>query len=323
MTFLIDRHIPYLNGLLEPYARVEYLEPEEFTPQRVRSADALVIRTRTRCDAALLDGSQVRFIATATIGCDHIDADYCRRHGIQWTNCPGCNAQGVCDYVMEAVRSQESGARNQESTIGIVGVGHVGSLVAAEAQAAGMRVIVNDPPKRDELIASGVDYRELADLAAQADILTLHTPLTRDGRYPTWHLIDGDILKLCKPRAVIINAARGGILDEQAALAESNASKTFIIDTWEGEPQINHDMLRRSSIATYHIAGYTRQGKLNATRMCLQALSDYFHLPAFTIDEKVLPLQPQTQSGWLMSIDAQLREYPDMFEQLRSNYQLR
>lgn len=347
MRVVADKYIPFLRGILEPYAEVLYMEPEEITAEAVREADALLVRTRTRCNAALLDGSRVRFVATATIGYDHIDTQYCEEHGIFWTNSPGCNAQGVCDYVGEVLRVVESSKKKEERqeprTIGIVGVGHVGSLVAEMAERRGYRVLLNDPPKemalrdlrnlgnRSDLSnlsgLSSSSFVPLDTIARESDIVTFHTPLTRSGDYPTWHLCDKTFLGKCKPDAVIINAARGGILDEEAALSTSFNSQlstlNFIIDTWQGEPNINKEMLDRATIGTYHIAGYTLQGKINATNLCLSALCNYFSLPVLQIPEKSLPLSPKSQEGWIMQVDKQLREHPEMFETLRETYPLR
>ena len=348
MLVIADKYIPFLKGILEPYAEVRYLEPDEITPESVRDADALLVRTRTRCNAALLEGSSVRFIATATIGYDHIDTAYCESHGIFWTNSPGCNAQGVCDYVEEALRIVESLKLKVESlklkvesiksevenastpTLGIVGVGHVGSLVAKMAERKGFRVLLNDPPVETEYIQSlqsnpsskkGNPFVSLDTIVREADIITFHTPLTKTGAYPTYHLCDEAFLQKCKPGAVIINAARGGIVDEQAAL--SDRERVFITDTWENEPDINMHFLRRSFIATYHIAGYTLQGKINATNLCLDALCRYFSLPQLQIPAETLPPQPQTKPGWIGDVDRQLRQHPELFETLRETYPLR
>ena len=346
MKVVADKYIPFLRGILEPYAEVLYMEPEEITAETVREADALLVRTRTRCNAALLDGSRVRFVATATIGYDHIDTQYCEEHGIFWTNSPGCNAQGVCDYIEEVLRVVESNKKKEERqeprTIGIVGVGHVGSLVAEMAELRGYRVLLNDPPKemalrdlrnlgnRSDLSnlsgLSSSSFVPLDTIARESDIVTFHTPLTRSGDYPTWHLCDKIFLEKCKPDAVIINAARGGILDEEAALYSLNikhSTLNFIIDTWQGEPGINKEMLDRATIATYHIAGYTLQGKINATNLCLSALCKYFSLPVLQIQKTTLPLQPKPKEGWIMDVDKQLREHPELFETLRETYPLR
>lgn len=309
MLVAIDRYIPGLGEALEPYADVRLLTPEEITPDTVGDADALIIRTRTRCNSALLEGSRVQFIATATIGYDHIDTDYCAKRHIEWTSCPGCNAAAVCDYVTEAIREYiRSGARPR--SIGILGVGHVGSLVAAAARQMGLETLVYDPPLG------------LHDDVSGADILTLHTPLTRNGAYPTYHLIDRDMLQRCRPDALIINAARGGVVDEQALL---NSTQPYVLDCWEGEPDINRELClnQRAFLTSYHIAGYSLQGKINASQMCLDAFCAHFGLPPCTIKKNVVPLQGDSSSGWLKRVSLQLKADPQAFEQLRQTYRLR
>lgn len=306
MKILIDKYIPYLRGVLEPYAEVAYLEPEEFTPARVQDADALFIRTRTKCNEALLAGSQVRFIATATIGFDHIDTAYCEAHGIRWTNCPGCNAQGVCDYVEEVLNDISP------THLGVVGVGHVGSLVAAMAERRGWQVLRCDPFTGEP--------NTLDEIAQKCNVITFHTPLTRSGEHPTWHMADQAFFRRCQPGTLIINAARGGVVDEQA-LIESGLP--CIIDTWEGEPKINRALLDYALLGSQHIAGYSLQGKINASNMCLAALSEAFGLPHLEIDRSLVPPRGDHAPGWLRRVDARLRENPKDFERLRETYLLR
>lgn len=309
MKILIDKYIPYLRGVLEPYAEVEYLEPEEFTPARVADADALLIRTRTRCDEALLAGSRVQFIATATIGFDHIDTAYCEAHGIRWTNCPGCNAQGVCDYVEEVLAARYS---HQAGYLGVVGVGHVGSLVATMAARKGWQVLRCDPFTGEP--------NTLDEIAQKCDVITFHTPLTKSGEHPTYHLCDEAFLAQCRPGTLIINAARGGVVDEQALL---RSGLPYILDTWEGEPHLNRVVLARAQQATYHIAGYSLQGKINASNMCLKALSETFDLPLLEIDYTQVPEAGDSAPGWVERLTAVLKNHPDEFEELRETYKLR
>ena len=303
MRILIDKYIPFLQGVLDNLAQVCYIEPEQFTPEAVRDADALIIRTRTQCNRLLLDGSRVQFIATATIGTDHIDLDYCRTRNIRVVSCPGCNAQAVCDYVEETLN--EVAAR--QLSIGIVGVGHVGSLVAKMAERRGMRVVLNDPP------------RGMTGDVTGCDVITFHTPLTRNGTYPTYHLCDGNFLSRCQPDALIINAARGGVVDEQALL---DSTQRFVIDTWEGEPNISSKVLDRALLASFHIAGYSVQGKRNASQTCMDALSQHFNLPKLNISSECINAG-DSRKGWLKRVSDQLKANPTAFEQLRKQYALR
>ena len=313
---IIDKGIPFLEGVFPPEIDVCYLSPEDITPETVRCADALFVRTRTQINKELLHGSNVRFVATATIGFDHIDQDYCREAGIHWVSCPGCNAQAVCDYVEEAISSIKF--NNSKLTVGVIGYGHVGKLVARMAEKRGYTVLLSDPP-----LGIGLS---LEQLAPQCDVLTFHTPLTREGEYPTYHLCDANILSRFKPGTLIINAARGGVIDEQALLSQLstlNFQLSTAIDCWENEPNLNQELLKHVDLASYHIAGYSIQGKMNASEMCLRAFCEFFSLPILSINKKAVPLQGDSESGWLKRISDQLKAQPDHFEQLRKQYRLR
>ena len=318
MVVIIDKGIPFLEGVFPPEIDVRYLSPEDITPEAVRCADALFVRTRTQINKELLHGSNVRFVATATIGFDHIDQDYCREAGIRWVSCPGCNAQAVCDYVEEAISSIKSG--ENALTIGIVGYGHVGKLVAQMAQRQGYQVLLSDPP-----LGIGMSLEQLAPLC---DVLTFHTPLTREGEHLTYHLCDETILRLCQPNTLLINAARGGVIDEQALLSTLNTQHstlnyTTAIDCWENEPNLNQELLKKVDLASFHIAGYSIQGKMNASEMCLRAFCEFFSLPILSINKKAVPLQGDSEKGWLLRITEQLKATPEHFEQLRKQYRLR
>ena len=320
---VIDKGIPFLEGVFPPEIEVLHLSPEDITPEAVRYADALFVRTRTRINKELLHGSNIRFVATATIGFDHIDQDYCREAGIHWVSCPGCNAQAVCDYVEEAIASSPHRLiASSPITVGIVGYGHVGKLVAQMAERKGYKVLLSDPP-----LGIGLPLEQLAPLC---DIITFHTPLTREGEYPTYHLCDANILRLCKPGTLIINAARGGVIDEQALLSCLNPlpfrermGVGTAIDCWENEPNLNQDLLKHVDLASFHIAGYSIQGKMNASEMCLRAFCEFFSLPILSINKKLVPLQGDSEPGWLKRISAQLKASPEHFEQLRKQYKLR
>ncbi len=320
MLLVIDKYIPFICDTIrqasaEDWQQVQVLplDAEEITPSVVRDADALFVRTRTQINAALLAQSSVRLVATATIGYDHIDQDFCRRAGIRWVSCPGCNAQAVCDYIEEALLTLQTPLKAKK--IGIVGVGHVGSLVAEMAERHGMQVLLNDPPRH-----IGVSLDEIAQTC---DIITFHTPLTRSGDYPSYHLCNEAFLRRCRPDTLIINAARGGVVDEAALLA---AGQPCVIDTWENEPRLNRELLQFVSLASFHIAGYSVQGKYNASQTCLNAFWQQFGLSPLQIDKKVVPLQQKygdSVSGWLSRVSDLLKANPDQFEQLRKQYRLR
>ncbi len=278
VRIIVEKHIPFIEGSLEAAGcQVQYLAPNEITHETAMHADALIVRTRTRCDEALLAGTPVKLVATATIGTDHIDLDFCSRNGIEVANAPGCNAPAVAQYVMSSI-ARLSNRPLSQLTIGIIGVGHVGSIVDRWATTLDMRVLRNDPPRER---AEGGEYVSLEQIAAEADVITIHTPLTHEGADATYHLIGKQFITSLRRSPIIINAARGGIVDEQAlcsALDESRVTAA-VIDCWENEPTISRALLSRAKIATPHIAGYSRQGKIRATAAALDAVSRHFGLP--------------------------------------------
>ena len=318
MLIITDAHIPFLVEAVRcewPDVDICPLKPEQIDAEAVRHADVLVVRTRTQVNKSLLSGSQVRLVCTATIGFDHIDTEFCDRQGIRWISCPGCNAQAVCDYVEEAIeeiKNEKLKIKNSSLTLGIVGVGHVGSLVAQMAERKGLKVLLNDPPK-----GIGVSLDEIAQ---NSDIITFHTPLDKS----TYHLCDETFLQQCKPGALIINAARGGIVDEQALLSSGHP---YILDTWENEPDINAEVLAKAQLATMHIAGYSVEGKRNASQMCLDEIADLFHLKRIDIstsrDLDISKKKGDSAPGWISRISSQLKSHPTGFESLRKSYPLR
>ena len=311
MTIVIDAHIPYIvEAIREHWPQVDIfpLESEQIDAAAVRQADVLIVRTRTKVNEALLAGSSVRLVCTATIGFDHIDTAWCESHAIRWIACPGCNAQAVCDYIEEALNeiTNDQLPITNTPTIGVVGVGHVGSLVAKMAERRGLNVLLNDPPQ-----GIGVS---LDEIAANCDIITFHVPLDDS----TYHLCDETFLARCKPHALIINAARGGVVDEQALLRSGHP---YILDTWENEPHISPELLQHAFRASMHIAGYSVEGKRNASQHCLDFIAKIFSLPPVTLPSFLS--RGDTAPGWLERITRTLQLQPDGFESLRKNYPLR
>ena len=271
MKIIIDSAIPFIKGVLEPFAEVVYVAGDSFTPQIVADADGLIIRTRTRCNSELLEGSKVEFIATATIGFDHIDMEYCNSHGIKVTTAAGCNARGVLQWVAAVLveLSKREGFEPHQRTLGIVGVGNVGKLVKHYAESWGFKVLCCDPPRQQR---EQLDFIQLEQLLPQVDILTLHTPLDSTTR----GMIDSKMLSLLHDNAVVINASRGEVVCGSALLERKI---TCALDVWENEPNIDAQLLERAFVTTPHIAGYSLQGKANATAMSVGALADHFQLP--------------------------------------------
>jgi len=327
MKIVIDKDIPFLQGVFEPFARTKYLGGIEISREDVRDTDALVVRTRTRCDAALLDGSSVRFIATATIGTDHIDLDYCLRSGIRVANAAGCNARGVLQWVAAVLVHllQSRKMRPEELTLGIIGVGHVGGLVADYAERWGFRTICCDPPREER---EHLGFRSLEEVFASSDIVTLHTPLDAS----THHMIGRQLFVNVDRRPFLINASRGEVVDTEALLA---SGAEFAADVWEHEPDIDRRMLQRALLATPHIAGYSLQGKANAAAMAVAAVAEFFSLPlAGWYPEEVERAAPRPIEwnelcetiGARYDIAAEsnrLKFRPKDFERLRNNYAYR
>ena len=312
MKIVADIGIPFLKEAVQkgwPEVEVCRFSPDEIDRLAVRDADVLVVRTRTRVDADLLSGSRVRLVCTATIGYDHIDTAWCEAHGVRWTACPGCNAQAVCDYIEEVLNEfYRLTTNDQRPTIGIVGVGHVGSLVEQMTERRGHKVLLNDPPR-----GIGVS---LDEIARTCDIITFHVPLSET----THHLCNEAFLNRCKPGALIINAARGGVVDEEALLRSGHP---YVLDTWEGEPNISTEVLAGARLASMHIAGYSLQGKRNATQMCLTAIAEQFGLAQIQLPTGTGEQPGDSAPGWLRRITERLKASPGQFEVLRRAYPLR
>jgi len=328
MRVVADCAIPFLRGVLEPFADVVYLPGDAFAPEAVRGADALLIRTRTRCDAALLEGSGVRMIATATIGFDHIDLEYCRKRGIRVAASAGCNARGVLQWVAAvlALFAAREGWTPASRTLGIVGVGHVGSLVKRYAESWGFRVLCCDPPREAREHAG---FLPLEEVASRSDLLTFHTPLDASTR----HMADASLLALVPRGGIVINASRGAVVDGAALRA---SGLRYALDVWEGEPSIDAGLLAGAAVATPHVAGYSAQGKANATAQAVRALADFFALPLgdWYPYDAVTPVEPRP-IGW-SEMCATIGRYCDperetavlkadarRFEALRNGYRYR
>ena len=280
MKIVADNNIPYLKGVFEPYGSVEYYQGNEIVASVVKDADALIVRTRTKCDENLLNGSSVKFIATATIGFDHIDTDYCRQNRIVWQNAPGCNSGSVMQYITSVLvrLSLNHGFDFANKTIGIVGVGNVGSKVARMSSLLGMNVLLNDPP-RERREGKG-SFVSLDEICEKSDIITFHVPLIEEGTDKTQHLFDDLFLSKVKKDVIIINSSRGEVVSGNVlkrALKEHKI-KAAVLDVWENEPNIDKELVQLVEMATPHIAGYSVDGKANGTAMSVQAVSKFFKL---------------------------------------------
>ncbi len=345
MKVVIDDKIPYIKGALEPFAEVIYLPGSKTTADVVKDADAIITRTRTICNDKLLAGSKVKFIATATIGYDHIDTGYCDKAGISWTNAPGCNAKSVEQYIAAALFTWalERREKLREKTIGIVGVGNVGSEVARFCGITGMRVLLNDPPRQR---AEGPrNFVSLDTISQEADIITFHVPLNSEGEDATFHMADNHFFENLARKPLVINSCRGEVFDTEAVKDALKSGKItgFIGDCWENEPHIDSELMAMSFLATPHIAGYSKDGKANGTMMSIQALSRFFNLgiddwqpsgvelpenreivlDGSRRDEESIIAEAVLTTYNIEEDDEALRAHPEQFEKLRGDYPLR
>ncbi len=336
MKIVVDDKIPYIRETICQLAdEVVFLSGAAITAADVRDADVLVVRTRTRCNRQLLEGSKVQLVVTATIGYDHLDTQWLDAAGIRWTNCPGCNSGSVAQYVECSLLllEQQKGLALRQSTIGIVGCGHVGSKVKAVAERLGMRVLVCDPPqqKAHSQEPTANSYVSLDEIERHCDIITFHVPLTRKGQYATWHLADDDFFHRLSRVPYIINTSRGEVVDNKALLSamEERRVRDAIIDVWEDEPHPDSVLLEKVFIGTPHIAGYSADGKVNADNMVIDAICQHFSLPhPGLIAPPKLPAD-FTYSGSPLDLynpmedSEKLKASSSRFEQLRNNYPLR
>ena len=338
MKIVADAHIPFLEGVFEPYAEVVYKPGPEIRREDCLDADVLITRTRTRCNADLLEGTAVKMISTATIGTDHIDLPWCGAHGIEVYSAAGCNAGGVMDYVFSALYGVAARKKIplQNAKLGIIGVGHVGRKVERAGRKLGFEILRCDPPRAEREGHEG--FHTLDELLAEAQIITLHVPLDDTTR----GMADDDFFSKVQPGAIFINAARGEIVDEAALLRARPKLGALVIDTWCNEPDVNQRLLVECDIATPHIAGYSYQGKQNGTAMAVRAVARRYgirELEDFYPETEDLDLHPVLidaegkSQGEIASIlqynypiftdDFMFRTEPQGFESLRSQYQYR
>ena len=338
MKIVADKHIPFLEGVFEPYAEVVYKDGKDITHEDIIDADALIIRTRTKCNAQMLEDTKVKMIATATIGTDHIDLEYCREHGIEVHNAEGCNAGGVMQYVFSALYgvAARKGIKLDGATLGIIGVGHVGKKVEEMARHLGFNVLLCDPPRA--AVEGDEKFCSLEYLLANSQIVTMHVPLDDSTR----KMANETFFAMMPTGSIFINASRGEVVDEDALMMALPKFGAVVIDTWDGEPDINEELVDMVDIATPHIAGYSYQGKLNGTAASVQAVARHFGITALydffpqTGDEDRSPvpldLKGKTQ-GEVAAVfqynypiytdDFRFRMEPHNFEKLRTNYQYR
>lgn len=322
MKIVIDKDIPFISGVLEPYFEVVSIKGKDIVHSDVLDAEAIIIRTRTKCTEALLQGTAVRYIGTATIGYDHIDMDYCERQGIKVVTAAGCNAVAVAQYVLAAVEQLQK--KHAIQTIGVVGVGNVGKVVAEHLKAKGFKVLLNDPPRKSR--EAGFEQTELMDLLKESDLVTLHIPL--------WNTNIGfagsSFFSAMGTGKCFINASRGEVVCEESLLeaVASGVVSCPVIDVWCDEPSINPVLHEAAFIATPHIAGYSLQGKANGSAMMIRALGERYGIKELT-NWYPVGVKPNINSHIdsecydILADSEALKKNINLFEELRNNYKYR
>ncbi len=352
LKIIIDDKIPFIRGVLEPFATVEYLPGKETGKEKVKDADCLITRTRTKCKKELLEGSRVKIIASATIGYDHIDTSWCEENDIIWKNAPGCNSSSVMQYMASlllhfAVRNNISLAGR---TLGVIGVGNVGKKIVALGKTLGMNVLCNDPPRARKEGEKG--FVSLEEIIKNSDIISFHVPLIREGEDKTMHYADEKFFSTVEKygrKPFLVNASRGEVVDNallKKVLTEKKILCGAALDVWENEPELDRELLEKVDFATPHIAGYSLDGKANGTSRSIQEVAKYFSLPLTDFYPEDLP-QPENavidlagsgQEGEsveelllkcmdrtynILEDDKRIRENPGTFEKQRGSYPFR
>ncbi|MEY8772647.1 4-phosphoerythronate dehydrogenase PdxB [Erwinia sp. ACCC 02193] len=343
MKILVDENMPYARELFSRTGDVVAVPGRPAPQAELDDADGLMVRSVTKVNAELLNGKPVKFVGTATAGTDHIDEAFLQQQGIAFSAAPGCNAIAVVEYVFSALLllAERDGFALKDRTVGIVGVGNVGGRLQARLAALGIRTLLCDPPRADR--GDEGDFLPLSQLVAEADILTFHTPLFKQGAYKTLHLADEALLRALKPNAILINACRGPVVDNQALLKvlETRRDLSVVLDVWEPEPELSLPLLEKVDIATAHIAGYTLEGKARGTTQVFEAWTQFLGNPQQVALETLLPapefgqitLRGELDQPTLKRLvhlvydvrrdDAPLRKVaavPGEFDRLRKNY---
>ncbi len=317
MNIIADENIPQVQSAFADFGEITTLPGRNLQHSDLLDCDILLVRSVTQVNETLIRDTPIKFVASATIGTDHVDLDYLQQNNIGFANAPGCNAEAAAEYIINALfeLSKRRDFNPFELTAGIIGHGNVGSRVRKKLDALGIPVLVNDPPLQDAGDDS-VHYVSLQSIIDECDFITLHVPLTREGPYPTYHLFDETRLSQLHKSTILFNAARGAVIDNQAlsSLLEQRQNLTVFLDTWENEPEINLKLLQQVDLATPHIAGYSVEGKLRGTQMILDATCQYFHIHKEWMMQDHLP---PTQTIFTKAIDQNLFWFDLLSQQYR------
>ena len=314
MKIVIDSGIPYIKGVFEDACDVIYMPGNLIKNEHLVDADALIVRTRTKCNRELLEGTTVKIICSATIGYDHIDTEYCDEKSIEWHTVPGCNAGSVAQYVLSSIvlYCKNEKLLFNELKVGVIGYGNVGKMVVHYLHALGIKTLINDPVLQEK--DATFQSQSLDLLLDQSNVISIHTPLTYSGSYPTYHLANNDFFSAIKNNALFINSSRGEVVDEEALLKMflNNRKVSVVLDVWEHEPAISKMLLDYCMISTPHIAGYSADGKYNGTIGCIDKICTFFEIPSL-ISRANHPLPPQRS---IIEVDALNRSKEDLFAEI-------
>jgi len=292
MKLIVDENIPQGKEAFGKFGDIILSGGRTITNEMLRDADILIVRSITQVNEKLLKNTKVKFVGTATIGTDHVDKDYLEKKNIFFADAAGCNAFSVAEYVICAVNQYLKRVKKSypDVTIGVIGYGNVGSKVVRFAKSLGMKVLINDPPlerKTKENIFCSLDK------ALDADIVTLHVPLNKTGIDKTYYLINETNINKIKSGSILINSSRGPVVKNEILLKrlKENADLFTVLDVWEGEPDLNYELLNLVNIGTPHIAGYSYEGKINGTKIIYYKLCEFLNLkpewqPYYPIIEK-------------------------------------
>ncbi|WP_350576090.1 4-phosphoerythronate dehydrogenase PdxB [Pseudomonas sp. HY2-MNA-CIBAN-0224] len=298
MLIVADENIPLVDAFFAEFGEIRRLPGRQITRADVYDADVLLVRSVTKVDRDLLEGSAVRFVGTCTIGTDHLALDYFHQEGIQWSSAPGCNARGVVDYVLGSLLTlaEIEGADLNQRTYGVVGAGEVGGRLVNVLKGLGFNVLVCDPPRQ---AAEGGDYVSLEQIIERCDVISLHTPLDKSAENATWHLLDQQRLNQLKHGTWLINASRGPVIDNNALreVLTQREDLQAVLDVWEAEPQVDVELADLCVLATPHIAGYSLDGKQRGTAQIYQAFCDFLG------QEAVIKLADLLPAPWLAKVE--------------------
>ena len=291
MKILVDENMPYARELFSRLGEVRAVPGRPIPTDALTDADALMVRSVTKVNEALLGDKAIKFVGTATAGTDHVDQPWLAQVGIGFSAAPGCNAIAVVEYVFSALLmlAERDGFALADRTVGIVGVGNVGGRLQKRLEALGIKTLLCDPPRADN--GDEGDFRSLDDLVAEADVITFHTPLYKEGQYKSLHLADEALIRRLKPGTILINACRGPVVDNAALLKclEAGQALSVVLDVWEPEPDLNLALLDKVDLGTSHIAGYTLEGKARGSPQVFEAYSQFIGQPQEVALSTLLP----------------------------------